>query len=92
MVSPKKIYVNTTVDADLFKSFKVLAAHEGKRLNHLLEEAIRDLLEKYDHESGYSLRLPLSRDKSALLFTAHGRCHRGTSLGYSGKRARMGTS
>jgi len=52
MVSPKKIYVNTTVDADLLKSFKVLAVHEGKRLNQLLEEAMRDLLKKYDHESG----------------------------------------
>jgi len=55
MVSPKKIYVNTTVDADLLKSFKVLAAHEGKRLNQLLEEAMRELLKNYDHESGKPL-------------------------------------
>ena len=38
---------NTTVDVDLLKELKVLAALNDKRQNDLLEEAIRDLLKKY---------------------------------------------
>jgi hypothetical protein len=45
---PKKTYINTTVNADLLRSMKVLAAQEGVRLNQLLEEAIQDLLKKYE--------------------------------------------
>jgi hypothetical protein len=44
----EKTYINTTVTTDILKSLKVLAAHEGKRLNQLLEEAIQDLLKKYE--------------------------------------------
>jgi hypothetical protein len=38
---------NTTIDADLIKEIKILAAQFEKRQNDLLEEAIQDLLEKY---------------------------------------------
>jgi hypothetical protein len=38
---------NTTLDADLIREIKVLAAQLDKRQNDLLEEAIQDLLEKY---------------------------------------------
>jgi len=42
----RKMY-NTTLDADLVKEIRILAAQMGKRHNDLLEEAIRDLLKKY---------------------------------------------
>lgn len=45
---PKKSYINTTIDSELLTSLKVLAAQMGKRMNNLLEEAIKDLLTKYD--------------------------------------------
>jgi len=38
---------NTTIDADLIKEIKILAARFDKRQNDILEEAIQDLLEKY---------------------------------------------
>ena len=43
-----KIAYNTRMDEDLLKLFKVLAIMEGKRQNQLLEEAIQDLLKKYE--------------------------------------------
>ena len=45
-----KIPYNTRVDEDLIKKFKVLAIMENKRQNELFEEAIRDLLEKYENK------------------------------------------
>ena len=39
---------NTTLDMDLLKKLKVLAALNEKRQNDLIEEAIRDLLKKYN--------------------------------------------
>jgi hypothetical protein len=42
----RKLY-NTTLDADLMKEIRILAAQLGKRQNDLLEEAIKDLLKKY---------------------------------------------
>jgi hypothetical protein len=48
---PKKTYINTTVETDLLRSLKVLAAQEGVRMNQLLEESIRDLIEKYQKKS-----------------------------------------
>ena len=45
-MSKRKMY-NTTIDADLIKEIKILAAQSDKRQNDLLEEAIQDLLEKY---------------------------------------------
>ena len=43
-----KIAYNTRIDEDLIKQFKVLAIMESKRQNELLEEAIQDLLKKYE--------------------------------------------
>ncbi len=42
----RKIY-NTTLNSDLTKNIRVLAARLGKRQNDLLEEAIWDLINKY---------------------------------------------
>ena len=39
---------NTTLDADLIKEIRILSALLEKRQNDLLEEAIQDLLEKYN--------------------------------------------
>ena len=39
---------NTTLDAKLIRQIKILAAQLEKRQNDLLEEAIEDLLKKYD--------------------------------------------
>ncbi len=41
----RKMY-NTTLDANLIKEIRILAAQLDKRHNDLLEEAIRDLLKK----------------------------------------------
>ena len=47
----KKVFFNTTVSENLIKEFKVLAVQQGKRQNQLLEEAIQDLLNKYERET-----------------------------------------
>jgi predicted transcriptional regulator len=44
----KRILYNTRVDKELLKEFKILAIKEEKRQNALLEEAIQDLLKKYE--------------------------------------------
>ena len=44
----KKVFFNTTVTENLIKDFKILAIQIGKRQNELLEEAIRDILKKYE--------------------------------------------
>jgi predicted transcriptional regulator len=46
----RKMY-NTTLDADLIRQVKILAAQLEKRQNDLLEEAIKDLLKKYNSAS-----------------------------------------
>ena len=43
----RKMY-NTTLDSDLIRQIKILAAQLEKRQNDLLEEAIQDLLKKYE--------------------------------------------
>lgn len=50
MAEERKSY-NTTLRADLTRGLRVLAAHQGKRQNDLLEEAIQDLLKKYEKDS-----------------------------------------
>lgn len=45
-MAKRKMY-NTTLDADLIRKIKILAAQLDKRQNDLLEEAIDDLLKKY---------------------------------------------
>jgi hypothetical protein len=39
---------NTTVRTDLLRGLKILAAERDLRINDLLEEAIEDLLKKYE--------------------------------------------
>ena len=46
--SSHKSYINTTLNTGLLRSLKVLAAQKGMRLNQLLEEALQDLLRKYE--------------------------------------------
>jgi hypothetical protein len=45
-MAKRKMY-NTTLDAELIKEMRILAAQLEKRHNDLIEEAIRDLLKKY---------------------------------------------
>lgn len=40
--------LSTRIDEDLLKSLKHLAVEEDESLGNLIEEAIRDLLSKYD--------------------------------------------
>ena len=46
----KRKFYNTTLDVDLLREMKILAARLDLRQNDLIEEAIRDLLEKYKHK------------------------------------------
>ena len=46
-MAERKMY-NTTLDVELLRKLKVLAAQTDKRQNDLLEEAIQDLLKKYE--------------------------------------------
>jgi len=39
--------ITSSIESDLIKRLKFLAVEQDSRLNDLLEEAIRDLLEKY---------------------------------------------
>ena len=51
-----------TMDAELFKKIKILAARMNKDQNNLLEEAVQDLIKKYkDSVSTLQLKpLPIS--------------------------------
>ena len=49
-MNKRKMY-NTTLDADLIRKVKILAAQQEKRQNDLLEEAIQDLLKKYENRT-----------------------------------------
>lgn len=42
---------NTTLKTDLIKKLKILSAETDKRQNDLLEEAIQDLLKKYEYKN-----------------------------------------
>jgi predicted DNA-binding protein len=42
-----KIAYNTRLEEELLKKLKILAINQGTRQNKLLEEAILDLLKKY---------------------------------------------
>jgi hypothetical protein len=48
-MAKRKMY-NTTLDADLIREIKILAAQLDIRQNDLLEEAIGDLLKKYKNQ------------------------------------------
>jgi antitoxin-like ribbon-helix-helix protein len=41
---------NTTVRTDLLRGLKILAAEKDLRINDLLEEAMEDLLKKYEQK------------------------------------------
>ena len=43
----RKMY-NTTLDVDLLRDLKILAAKLDLRQNDLMEEAIQDLIKKYE--------------------------------------------
>ena len=47
----KKIFFNTTITENLLKQFKILAINLSKRQNELLEEAIQDILKKYEKKT-----------------------------------------
>ena len=50
MKKPRKNY-NTTLGIDLIRDIKILAAEKDARVNDLIEEAIQDLLKKYEKKS-----------------------------------------
>ena len=43
----KRGFYNTTLDCDLIKQIKILAAQLDRRQNDLIEEAIQDVLKKH---------------------------------------------
>ena len=45
----RKMY-NTTLDVDLLRELRILAAKLDLRQNDLLEEAIQDIIKKYEHK------------------------------------------
>ena len=45
----RKMY-NTTLDVDLLRELRILAAKLDLRQNDLMEEAIQDLIKKYEHK------------------------------------------
>ena len=47
MDSEKKMFT-TRLDREAIKQLKILGAHQEKSINRLLEEAITDLLRKYE--------------------------------------------
>ena len=61
--SKRKNRLNTTIDKDLLKQFKILAVHEDKRLNQLLEESIRDVLAKYESKPSIPTKSPAPKQK-----------------------------
>ena len=50
MKAKRKNY-NTTLRADLIKKLKILAVEKEVRANDLLEEALDDLLDKYEKKA-----------------------------------------
>jgi len=58
-MAKRKMY-NTTLDSDLIREIKILAAQLDKRQNDLLEEAIDDLLKKYKGQDTHEPSLDAS--------------------------------
>ena len=50
-MNQKRKSYNTTLRADLTRRLRILAAQRSKRQNDLLEEAMQDLLNKYEKDS-----------------------------------------
>jgi hypothetical protein len=42
---------NTTLNSELMKKIKILAAMHGKRYNDVIEEAVRDIIKKYRNKA-----------------------------------------
>jgi hypothetical protein len=61
--SKSKNRLNTTIEKDLLKQFKILAVQEDKRLNQLLEESIRDVLAKYESKTSMPTKSPAPKQK-----------------------------
>jgi hypothetical protein len=61
--SKRKNRLNTTIDKDLLKQFKILAVQEDMRLNQLLEESIRDVLAKYESKPSMPTKSPGKKQK-----------------------------
>ena len=61
--SNRKKRLNTTIDHDLLKQFKILAVQEDKRLNQLLEESIQDVLAKYESKPSAPTKSPAPKLK-----------------------------
>ena len=57
----KRKNYNTTLRADLTRRLRILAAQKDKRQNDLLEEAIQDLLDKYDKDSQVAALSPVAK-------------------------------
>ena len=56
-MAKRKTYC-TNLDAELMREIRVLSAQQVKRQNDLIEEAIKDLLEKYQYlESSLSISM-----------------------------------
>ena len=47
----EKEQFTTTLNSELLERLKILAIHKKRTANKLLEEAIQDLLKKYDKET-----------------------------------------
>jgi hypothetical protein len=53
----RKMY-NTTLDAELLRKIKILAAKLDLRQNALIEEALKDILRKYEKKPSESSSSP----------------------------------
>ncbi len=60
MAKKRKSY-NTTLRIDLTKRLRIIAAQQGMRQNDLLEEAIQDLLDKYEKDSQVAALSPVAK-------------------------------
>jgi len=51
MIAMARKNITTSIQTDLIKKLKYLAVDTSKPLNELFEEAIKDLLKKYEKKS-----------------------------------------
>ena len=63
----RKMY-NTTLDVDLVRELKILAAKLDLRQNDLMEEAIQDLIKKYEHKESATNASKGSADSNRTRF------------------------
>ena len=48
MIKKKRVPYNNMLDRELIRNLKILAAKQEKKQNDLLEEAMQDILKKYE--------------------------------------------